>query len=99
MTQAAMKPPREDIAAMLYSALEEPIGLLLATSDTARARQVLYQTRVALGDPELARLQFRLVDLGDGPQIAIVKGERLPSAPEYKSMAQAQSPDLGELDL
>lgn len=50
----------------LYLALAEPVGLLLATSDTARARQRLYQARARLADPGLEVLQFRASPYPDG---------------------------------
>lgn len=94
-----MAPPRQDLRDMLYQALAEPVGLLLSSPDPAKARQLLYANRTAIGDPELGRLQFRLVDLGEGPQIAIVKGASLPAAEPYQPLPGAASPNLGDLDL
>lgn len=51
---------------LLYTALGEPRGLVLWTSDPSRLRQRLYQARVKLGDPKLDVLQFSLVELGEG---------------------------------
>jgi hypothetical protein len=47
------------LTGLLYSALAEPIGLLLSASDRNRARQALYQARVQAADPALAELQIR----------------------------------------
>lgn len=49
---------------MLYRALAEPIGQVLATSEPKRLRQRFYQVRAASKDPELARLQIRLAPAG-----------------------------------
>lgn len=46
---------------LLYSALSEPIGLLLFTPQPERARQALYRARVQANDQALAALQFRLL--------------------------------------
>lgn len=48
-----------DLKLILYSALAEPIGLLLQVSDFTRARQALYRARADAQDPGLAGLQFR----------------------------------------
>lgn len=50
---------QDQLKAILYQALGEPIGLLLDCSDWARARQALYRARAEAGDPQLAQLQFR----------------------------------------
>lgn len=57
-----------------YLALAEPIGLLLQTSDTFRAKHRLYHARKKLQDPDLARLQLRMSPLAGGDLI-IVKGQ------------------------
>lgn len=94
------KEAREAAKASLYQALAEPIGVVLAeTLDLPRARQVLYSTRTALGDPELSRLQFRLVELEEGARIVIVKGEKLAQPAAYEPLANNTSPNLGDLDL
>lgn len=55
-----MSPPDPALAALLYEALAEPIGLLCnASPDLERARAKLYATRRALADPALEALQFR----------------------------------------
>ena len=48
-----------DIKAILYKALEQPIGLLIHVSDPDRGIKRLYQTRAALKDPALADIQIR----------------------------------------
>lgn len=49
----------QDLKAILYSAMADPIGLLLQVSDFSRARQALYRARAEAADPDLAVLQFR----------------------------------------
>lgn len=63
---------QEQLLAILYQALGEPIGLLLRTSDFARARQALYRARQESGDQALAGLQFRASPgLPDGDLIIV----------------------------
>ena len=62
-----------DLRPLLYQALGSPIGLLLRTSDFARARQRLYQARVAAADQDLACLQFRASPGIEGGDLIIVK--------------------------
>ncbi len=50
---------QDQLRAILYQALGEPIGLLLQCSDWAKARQSLYRARAEAADPQLASLQFR----------------------------------------
>lgn len=73
---------------ILYQALAEPVGLLLHSGDPARARQMLYQARAKLNDPDLAHMQIRLCEVApraeaEGGNLAIVKGEKLPQAESY----------------
>jgi hypothetical protein len=79
-----MSASTEALTAILYQALGEPIGLLLRTSDTERARQGLYRARAASGDPDLARLQFRVSPITEG-DLVIVKGV----APKAQEPSQA----------
>lgn len=89
---------REDLRELLYRALAEPVGLLLHSADPSRARTMIYQTRAAIGDPELARLQVRLVaDMPDG-NIALVKGHHFPS-PEYQPISAPSQLNLVSDDL
>lgn len=57
-----------------YVALGEPHGLLLRASDPQRARQRLYAARARLGDPDLAELEVRIVDLAEGNLVIIKEG-------------------------
>ena len=63
---------------ILYLALAEPIGLLVATSDVAGARARLYTARKLAGDPALAGLQVRASPV-EGGELVIIKG---PSGPD-----------------
>jgi len=65
---------------ILYSALAEPIGLVLRTSDVHRARQRLYEARQKAGDPVLSRLQFRFAPWGKA-ELLITKGVASPDEP------------------
>ena len=88
---------RDDVRELLYRALAEPVGLLLHSEDPNRARTLIYQTRAAIQDPDLARLQVRLVTLGDG-NIAIVKGHHFPS-PEHQPLMAPTNLVPDEIDL
>lgn len=93
-----MTKQRDDIELLLYQALAEPVGVLLQTEDPTRARQLIYQTRAALKDPELARLQIRVVEL-QGGNIVIVKGHHFPT-PEHQPLALAPTQlNLKDVDL
>lgn len=80
---------------VLWQALAEPVGLLLTANDPQKARQRLYAARQAAQDPDLDRLQIRMVDF-DGGQIAIVKGALMPQ-PEWPRVEEP--PMLGAKDL
>ncbi len=69
-------PTKELLSQILYQALGEPIGLLIRTSDPARARQGLYRARQGLADPALAGLQIRTSPIEGGELIII--NERIP---------------------
>lgn len=84
---------------MLYEAMAESIGLLVATDDPGRCRQFLYATRTKIGDPDLGRLQFRLVSMDGETRVAIVKSAQLPPAPAYQPIAAAVAPNAEDLDL
>lgn len=63
-----------NLAALLYEALGEPIGLICqAAPDFERARAKLYQTRAKLGDPELEALQFRASPFPEEGNLIIIK--------------------------
>lgn len=63
------------LRAMLYQALAEPIGLLIATPDPERLRKRLWQIKQLAEDPEMERLQIASSPI-EGGQIVIVKVER-----------------------
>lgn len=75
MTEASL----DSLKSLLYSALGEPLGLVLRTSDTERARQRLYAARRSAADPALDVLQFRLWPTEDGG-LVICKTGRVPNA-------------------
>ena len=58
--------PREALLVILQTAADEPLGLILRTSDTARARALLYKIRAESGDPRLASLQLRASPFPEG---------------------------------
>lgn len=72
------------LLSILYTALAEPLGLVLRTSDTTRARAALYKARTEAGDPELQALQLRVSPFPDGDLI-IVKTTR-PQAPTIEDL-------------
>lgn len=68
-----MTASRQDLTLLLYQALAEPIGLLLAAEPPETIRQRLYQARAAASDPALAILQIRRSPFADGT-LVICKG-------------------------
>lgn len=77
--------PRQDLKELLYVALAEPIGLLLATPDPARLKAQLYQSKK--GDPELERIQIRTSPWPEG-QLVLCKGGPLALTGQAKATAQ-----------
>lgn len=73
----------DELRSILYTALAEPVGVVLRTSNTERARQRLYKARRDTADPDLEVLQIRLSPVEDGDLI-ICKG-----APKAKAAAKA----------
>jgi hypothetical protein len=69
---------QEQLLALLYQALAEPIGLVLEVSDPGRFKQQLYQARAKSCDPELAGLQFRMWPEAEGGNFVIVKAKCTP---------------------
>jgi hypothetical protein len=65
------KPKRDEFTTLLYAALAEPIGLLLATNDRERARQRLYTARRNAADPALDCLQIRMSPFEDGDLVIV----------------------------
>lgn len=58
-----------------YAALRAPIGVLLRTSDPAKARHLLYAARRAALDPGLDNLQILFSPLPEGDLVICHKGE------------------------
>ena len=81
---------REILLQILSTALSEPIGLLLQTSDPARARAALYKARTDSGDPRLAILQIRMSPFPDGDLVICHPSRPTPSTPSHV-------PDLGDI--
>jgi len=71
----------DQLRAIMYQALAEPIGLLVSTNDFARARAAFYRARAETGDPELAGLQFRASPGIDGGELLIINQKLQPVAP------------------
>ena len=71
-------PMSDDPLAILYSALREPIGLLVSTPDFDRARTMLYLARSKSGDDRLKVLALRAAGEGfadEGANLLIVKAK------------------------
>ena len=60
--------------ALLYQALQQPIGIAVQTNDVMRARAMLYKARAEANDLALARLQLRINPLAAQSEIFIVRG-------------------------
>ncbi len=86
------------LQAIMYEALAEPVGLLVGSLDPVAARQKFYSARSKSGDPDLARLQIRLVEIDGGPKIALVRSASVPE-PKYEPLALTNNPNLTDLDL
>lgn len=61
-----MSDPDPILLSILQDALEEPYGLLIQTSDPARARQALYRARADANDDRLSILQVRTSPFAEG---------------------------------
>ena len=88
---ANLQPSDQELVEVLYQAKAAPAGLLLQASNPQRARAKLYQCRAKLGDPALARLQFRLCNLPEG-NLAITKGQQ-----QQEPIALIDGPEEAEL--
>lgn len=76
-----MSAKRDEYLTILYMALAEPIGLVIATSSVERARQKLYTARRASLDPELDDLQIRISPFTDGDLVIVRQHTAVRSAP------------------
>lgn len=79
---------REALLIILQAALDEPLGLLIRTSDTTRCRAALYKARTDSGDARLSSLQIRMSPFPDGDLVIC--------HPQQRSNSR-YVPDLGEL--
>lgn len=61
---------------ILYAALGETYGVVVATSNPALARQKLYQARAKSGDPDLAHLQIRVNPMLPDRELFVVQGPK-----------------------
>lgn len=80
----------DQLLAVLHAALEEPIGIVIQTNDTVRAKMSLYRCRAAAEDPALAELQIRTSPFSDGDLII---------CHSLKTPQPKASTDLGTVDL
>lgn len=62
----------EQLKAILYQALGEPIGLLIQCNDWNKARQAFYRARAEANDPALSQLQIRVSPGIEGGNLIIV---------------------------
>lgn len=83
-----MSSPDPTLLSIWQSALEQPIGVVLQTNDSQRARQALYRARADANDERLNTLQILTSLFPDG-DLLIRHNPRRASAPP--------APDLGEL--
>lgn len=79
----------QDLRLFLYAAMSSQIGLLLQTSDTARARQLLYRARVEAADPDLKVLQFRTSPVEGGDLIIVKETVQVESQPDPGSAEES----------
>ncbi len=66
------KAQKLEFMSIWYQALEQPLGLVLRTSDPARARQALYAARAEAQDEALGQLQIRMWQGENGENLVIV---------------------------
>ena len=69
-----MTPAVADALALLYRALQAPIGIAVRSNDPARAKALLYRARSEANDPQLSRLTFRISPLAVGSEIFLLRG-------------------------
>lgn len=82
----AMQIPREALLTILQTALSEPIGLILKTSDPVRARAALYRARSEANDPNLSALQIRTSPLPDEGDLIICHHQAPKRAPNLDDL-------------
>jgi hypothetical protein len=77
----------DQLVAILETASNEPIGIVLMTNDATKARAALYRARMAENNPAYSDLQFRIWPYEDG-DLVVCHGQR------------AKPPNnLGDIDL
>lgn len=62
---------KDEFLMLLLQAVQEPIGLLIATNDFERARQKFYAVRREANMPELDGLQIRMSPFSGGELILV----------------------------
>lgn len=75
------------LVAILEAARCEPIGIVIQTNDTVRARMALYRARALENNREYADLQFR--QWAEDGDLVICHNQKAPAKPN----------NLGQLDL
>lgn len=71
-------PTQQDrLGQMMYDALAQPIGLLVASPDVAKARSAFYAARNKINDPVLGQLQIRLIVMDGEPMLALVRSDQV----------------------
>lgn len=83
------KSDHERLVAVLEAARCEPIGLVLVTNDSTRARAALYRARTVENNPAYNDLQFRMWPYEDGDLIICHDAKLPPQRPN----------NLGSIDL
>ena len=69
--KSAKAQAKDDFLMLLLEAVQEPIGILVATNDFERARQKFYSVRREAKMPELDQLQIRMSPFSGGELIII----------------------------
>jgi hypothetical protein len=78
------------LLSILQSAAAEPIGIVIQTSDTARAKAALYRARSVCHDPALMALQIRTSPWKDQGDLLICHSQ---------STTKPMQHNLGAIDL
>lgn len=66
-----MSKKKDEFLMLLLQAVQEPIGLLVATNDFERARQKFYAVRREAKMPELEGLQIRVSPFPEGQLLLV----------------------------
>lgn len=84
---------RDELTLLLYRALSEPIGLVLASSQPDKARQRLYAARAAAADPDLSTVQIRMAPDAIGPGMLVLVRGMPRQGQQPKTLPAGQSED------